>query len=278
MLAWLCALGSALPPAPYGFADGSRWPRSGFAAGLDVEPTLGMILCSAKNDAIVPHHQPAANQQEAVLSHVSRLLVRVDPSYLLPGVHRGARSAWVRMAAWCDATKSGGSCSAANVRLHAVHLQRGDSPVPVSARAPGSRPQARESAPVAQAGCRKPLRREQTRGPHHEVKPAAKPAASSDSYWGSRATHVTAKAMSVAPRPERAAGSPGVRGAVRVHGDVRNTPLAPLRDGGRSSTSWLPRRGAARISGARRPAWGDRRAPGPTRHRARHRFLRGPRV
>ena len=37
----------------------------------------------------------------------------------------------------------------------------GESPVPVSAGAPGSRPQASARDPAAQAGCQKPLRREQ---------------------------------------------------------------------------------------------------------------------
>src|SRR5262245_44550916 len=110
----------------------------------------------------------------------------------------------------------------------------GASPVRVSAGAPGSRPQVRGEIPVAQAGRQKPLRREQERGPQHQVKPAA----STDKQWGSRAEHVTAKATSDAPRTgvRRAAGPLGVWGAARVQGEVRNTggPSAPpsSRQGG----------------------------------------------
>src|SRR3954447_15457155 len=67
----------------------------------------------------------------------------------------------------------------------------GESPVPVGAGAPGSRSQARGEIPVARAGRQEALRREQERGPQHEVKPAA----SSEKQWGSRAAHFTAKAM-----------------------------------------------------------------------------------
>ena len=67
----------------------------------------------------------------------------------------------------------------------------GASPVSVSNGAPSSRPQASGEIPVARAGCRKPLRREQARGPQLNVKPAA----STDLQSESRAAHVTAKAM-----------------------------------------------------------------------------------
>ena len=112
----------------------------------------------------------------------------------------------------------------------------GASPAPVGAGAPGSRPQVRGEILVAQAGRRKPLRREQERGPQHEVKPAA----STETQWGSavdrriaasRAAHVTAKATSDAARSgaSRASGPSGVWGAARVQGEVRNTrgPSAP---------------------------------------------------
>src|SRR5437868_12955965 len=91
----------------------------------------------------------------------------------------------------------------------------GESPVPVSAGAPGSRPQARREIVEAQAGRREPLRREQARGPQHEVKPAA----SKDEQSGSRAAHVTAKATPTVRAPERAVGPGGVRGAARVQGE-----------------------------------------------------------
>ena len=101
----------------------------------------------------------------------------------------------------------------------------GGSPVPVSAGAPGSRPQATVGNRCARAGRRKPVRRreplsgERARGPQHEVNPAA----STEEQSGSRAAHVTAKATTGAQEPERAPGPGGVRGAARVQGVVRNT-------------------------------------------------------
>ena len=101
----------------------------------------------------------------------------------------------------------------------------GESPVPVGAGAPGSRPQVWEGDLLARAGCQKPVVRrescggEQARGPQREVKPAA----SKEKQSGSRAAHVTVKATSVALVPERVAGPGGVRGAARVQGGVRNT-------------------------------------------------------
>jgi hypothetical protein len=73
----------------------------------------------------------------------------------------------------------------------------GASPVSVSTGAPSSRPQASGEIPVARAGCRKPLRREQARGPQLNVKPAA--STDLQSELG------------------------GVWGAARVQGEVRNT-------------------------------------------------------
>src|SRR3984957_1909650 len=97
----------------------------------------------------------------------------------------------------------------------------GASPARVGAGAPGSRRQVEGEIPPARAGRRKPLRREQERGPQHEVKPAA----SSEKQWGSRAEHVTARATPDALRSggARAPGPSGVRGAARVQGEVRNT-------------------------------------------------------
>jgi RNA-directed DNA polymerase len=95
----------------------------------------------------------------------------------------------------------------------------GESPVPVSAEVPGSRPQAGGESLLSQAGRQKPLRREQVRGPQHEVKPAA----SSDAQCGSRAAHFTAKAMSGALGfGDSALGSTGVWGAAREQGLVWN--------------------------------------------------------
>jgi RNA-directed DNA polymerase len=88
---------------------------------------------------------------------------------------------------------------------------------------------------VAQAGCRKPLRRKPARGPQHHVKPAA----ATDSQPESRAGHVAVKAMSDAPQSGgvRASGLGGVGGAARVQGDERNTrgPSARPASGQRGS-------------------------------------------
>jgi hypothetical protein len=106
----------------------------------------------------------------------------------------------------------------------------GGNPVRVSARAPGSRPPVRVERPEAEAGRQKPLRREQGRGPQHEVNPAA----SKHLQRGSRAAHVTAKATTVAGRSGQIATGPsGVWGAARVQGEERNTggPSARPRSG-----------------------------------------------
>jgi hypothetical protein len=108
----------------------------------------------------------------------------------------------------------------------------GESPVPVSAGAPGSRSPSSGRDPDDEAGRRKPRRRKQARGPQHQVKPAA----STDTQSGSRAAHVTAKATSSAREPEGAEDRGGVWGAARVQGEAWNTgdPSAPpsLRQGG----------------------------------------------
>ena len=94
----------------------------------------------------------------------------------------------------------------------------GVSPVPVGAGAPGSRAAASGEIPAAEVGCRKPPRREQARGPQHQVNAAA----STEKQWESRAAHVTAKAMSNRLVSERRLGFPGVRAVARVHGSIRN--------------------------------------------------------
>ncbi len=125
----------------------------------------------------------------------------------------------------------------------------GESPVPVSAGAPGSRPQVSEGDLHARAGRQKPLRREQPVGPQHEVKPAA----SSHVQTGSRAAHITAKAKSVAPRPEGAAGSGGVWGAARLEGEVRNTRGPSARLLSQQASSYKPK---AKSSGVQRESEG----------------------
>src|SRR6185312_4814165 len=66
---------------------------------------------------------------------------------------------------------------------------------------------------------REPRSGEQTRGPQHEVKPAA----STEEQSGSRAAHFTVKATSAALVPKRAVGPGGVEGAARVQGEAWNT-------------------------------------------------------
>ena len=112
----------------------------------------------------------------------------------------------------------------------------GESPVPVSAGAPGSRPQVSVGDPGARAGRQEPLRREQPRGPQHKVKPAA----STHSQPGSRADHVAAKATCVAPVPERAADAGGVWGVARVEGGVRNTGDPSVRSLSRPARPYKP--------------------------------------
>jgi len=96
----------------------------------------------------------------------------------------------------------------------------GESPVRESAGAPGSRPPAAVERLAVEAWRQKPLRREQDGGPQHEVNLAA----STHLQWGSRAAHVTAKAMLAARETGEgsAAGSPGVWRAARGQGAMGN--------------------------------------------------------
>jgi hypothetical protein len=95
----------------------------------------------------------------------------------------------------------------------------GESPARVIAGEPDSRPQAGGESPLARAGRQKPaVRRKQENGPQHQVKPAA----SSDLQRESRAGHFAAKAMASALEPERVEDLPGVWGAARSQGSVRN--------------------------------------------------------
>ena len=96
--------------------------------------------------------------------------------------------------------------------------------------------------PAAEADRQKPLagqpvRREQARGPQHEVKPAA----STDSQSGSRAAHVTAKAIPEAQVPERVWGPGGVRGAARVQGEMLNTGDPSAQPMSRQACSYKPK-------------------------------------
>jgi RNA-directed DNA polymerase len=109
--------------------------------------------------------------------------------------------------------------------------------------------------PPARAGCRKPVRRrepcsgERARGPQLEVKPGA----STDEQWESRAAHVTAKATSTRLDSERRVDLPGVGGAARVQGGVRNTRDPSARPQSRQSDSYKPK---AKSSAAQRESEG----------------------
>ena len=114
-------------------------------------------------------------------------------------------------------------------------VSAGESPAPVSAEAPGSRPHGeRESAPP-RAGHRKPVHegRERSGGPQRVVNVEQ---ASSDYQpkgdWERRADHVAAKATHSAGESERALGLPGVLAAARREGTMRNR-----REPSRRSTS-----------------------------------------
>ena len=108
----------------------------------------------------------------------------------------------------------------AEMRVASFIVPAGESPVRVSAGAPGSRPPAAVERPLVEAWCQKPLGREQDGGPQHQVNLAA----STPLQRGSRAAHVTAKATSAARETGEgsAAGSPGVWRAARRPGTVGN--------------------------------------------------------
>src|SRR6185436_10209878 len=85
----------------------------------------------------------------------------------------------------------------------------GESPVPVSVGAPGSRPSGRKGDPGPGARRREPLRGRQARG----LQPSeVNPAASKEKQREGRAAHVTAKATPTASRSDGAVGLPGVQG------------------------------------------------------------------
>jgi hypothetical protein len=127
----------------------------------------------------------------------------------------------------------------------------GASPASVSAGAPSSRPQPREETRVGQAGCRKPLRREQVRGPQHHVKLAA----SSDLQPESRAAHITVKATPPASQSgdAHAGGLGGVWSAARGHGEERNTRDPSAQPGSGQRGSYKP---PAKSSAAQRESEG----------------------
>src|SRR6185436_6442213 len=127
----------------------------------------------------------------------------------------------------------------------------GESPEPVIAGEPDSRSTGHAEMGAAEAGRRKPLRREQQRGPQHQVKPAA----SKELQGESRAAHVTAKATSRAPKigEQRARDLSGVGGAARVEGEVRNTGGPSAQSLSRQGGSYKPK---AKSSAAQRKSEG----------------------
>jgi len=139
----------------------------------------------------------------------------------------------------------------ARVAVSCCTFPTGASPVSVSTGAPSSRPQASGEIPMARAGCRKPRRRKQVRGPQHQVKPAA----STDLPSESRAAHVTAKAMFRALQSGEVGvwGLGGVWGAARVQGEVRNTRDPSVQPELGQAVSYKP---MAKSSGAQRESEG----------------------
>jgi hypothetical protein len=115
----------------------------------------------------------------------------------------------------------------------------GVSPARTGTGPSASRPPARREIAVAEAGRRKPLRREQVRGPQHQVKPAA----STQKQCGSRAEHVAAKATFAMRKSEAApAASPaGVWGAARAQGSVWNRRDPSARPGSGQSGAYKPK-------------------------------------
>ena len=92
---------------------------------------------------------------------------------------------------------------------------------------------------MAEAGRRKPLRREQERGPQHQVKPAA----STELQRGSRAEHFTAKAMFAEWKSGAAtsASPAGVEGAARAQGSVWNRRDPSARPTSGQSGAYKPK-------------------------------------
>lgn len=101
----------------------------------------------------------------------------------------------------------------------------GESPVPVSADAPGSRPHGEHESARPRAGCRKPgvMPRERSSGPQREVNvEQASLNLHPKGDWERRAHHVRAKAKHSTPESDRVLGLPGVLAAARCEGMVRN--------------------------------------------------------
>jgi hypothetical protein len=98
----------------------------------------------------------------------------------------------------------------------------GGSPVRVSAEAPGSRPWVGGEIPLPEQGVKSLERREQDRGPQHEVKLAASSDYQPKGAWEGRAGHVAAKATDSGLESERPLDLPGVGSAGRDESQARN--------------------------------------------------------
>jgi len=106
------------------------------------------------------------------------------------------------------------------VRRKVARYQRVEDPSGQASERPVAGPSQREETQRPSGASRASSVREQERGPQHKVKPAA----STDLLCGSRAAHVTAKAMSSADKSAiaTAEGPAGVGGAARVQGHARD--------------------------------------------------------
>jgi len=96
----------------------------------------------------------------------------------------------------------------------------GESPVQTGTGTSGSRPPGRREISAAEAGRQKPLRREQERGPQHQVKPTA--SSNSSMREPSRVCHGEGHVRGAEFRGSTAASPAGVKGAARAQGSVWN--------------------------------------------------------
>ena len=114
----------------------------------------------------------------------------------------------------------------------------GGSPVRVSADAPGSRPQSGIERSQAERGVKSLEKREQNRGPQHEVKFAASSDFHPKGVRESRADHITAKATDMILESERVMDFSGVLNAGRGDGFVRNR-RGPTRQPSQAKTAGI---------------------------------------
>jgi len=89
-------------------------------------------------------------------------------------------------------------------------LLAGESPVRVSASAPGSRPQAGREIDLAQAGCQKPVQAGSKQAGRNKVNASASSHYQPKGVWEGRAAHITAKATDSSQELERLLDLSGV--------------------------------------------------------------------